>query len=102
MFAGDGGGGLVALLLIVAVTSVLGCRDPQAGLAAVEGLVLAGQVDGLASVLAAVAAALGEGARALRKLGGNGSVLLDPVGERVFAVLNDAMEMSACKSSSTR
>lgn len=95
MFAGDGGGGLVTLLLVVAVTSVLGRRDPQARLAAVEGLVLAREIDRLASVLAAVATALREGAGALGELGGDGGVLLDPVGEGVFAVLNDTMKKSA-------
>lgn len=90
VLAGDGGAGLVDLVVLVAVAAVLGCGDPQARLAAVERLVLAGQVDGLALVLAAVAAALGEGARAGGQLGGDGGVLLDPVGERVFAVLDDA------------
>lgn len=89
VFASNSGASLVDLLVLVAVTSVLGSRDPQARLAAVEGLVLAGQVNRLASVLAAVAAALGEGASASGELGGDGSVLLDPVRERVFAVLDD-------------
>lgn len=89
MLAGDGGAGLVDVVVLVAVAAVLGRGDPQAGLAALERLVLARQVDGLALVLAAVAAALGEGARAGGQLGGDGGVLLDPVGERVFAVLDD-------------
>jgi hypothetical protein len=93
VLAGDCGTGLIDLLVVVAVTSVLGCRNPQAGLATVEGLVLTGQVDSLTSVLT-VAAALGESAGAGGQLGGNGGVLLDPVGERVFAVLDDAVELS--------
>lgn len=96
MFAGDGRCSLVTLLVIVAVTSVLRRRDPQAGLAAIKGLVLARQVDRLASVLAAVAAALGQSAGAGGELGGDGGVLLNPVGERVFAVLDDATQRSVC------
>lgn len=95
MFAGDGGTSLINLLVIVAVTSVLRSRDPQTGLAAVKGLVLARQVDGLTSVLAAVAAALREGTGALGELRGDGGVLLDPVGEGVFAVLDDSWRRSA-------
>lgn len=90
MFAGDSGAGLINLLIIVTVAPVLGGRDPQAGLTAVKGLVLTGEVDGLASVLAAVSAALGESAGARRELGRDGGVLFDPVGERVFAVLDNA------------
>jgi hypothetical protein len=89
VFAGDGRRSLVALLIIVAVTSVLGSRDPQARLTTLERLVLARQINGLASVLAAVAAALREGTGASRHLGGDGGVLLDPVGKRVFAILDD-------------
>jgi hypothetical protein len=93
VFAGNGGASLIDLLVVVAVTSVLGRRDPQAGLAAVERLVLARQVNGLTSVLT-VAAALGEGARASGKLGRDGGVLLDPVGEGIFAVLDDTIWLS--------
>ena len=85
--------GLIDLLVVIAVTSMLGCGDPQAGLAAIEGLVLARQVNSLTSVLT-VAAALGESAGASGELGGNRGVLLDPVGEGVFAVLNDTVWLS--------
>lgn len=99
MFAGDGGCSLITLfLIIVPVTSVLRGRDPQTRLTALEGLVLTRKIDGLASVLAAVATALGEGTRAGGDLGGNGRVLLDPVCERVLAVLDDATSMSVYAS----
>lgn len=94
MFAGNGGAGLVNLLILVTVATVLGSRDPQARLAAVKGLVLARKVYGLTSVLAAVAAALGEGAGARRELRRDGGVLLNPVGEGVFAVLNNPVRGS--------
>lgn len=92
MFASNGGASLFNVLVLVTVASVLRSRDPQARLAAVQGLVLARQVNRLASVLATVAAALREGAGSRGELGRNGSVLLDPVGEGVFAVLDDAKE----------
>lgn len=68
---------------------VLAGRDPEAGLAVLEGLVLAGEVMALTSV--AGGAALGQGARAGGELGADGGVLLDPVGERVLAVLDDGL-----------
>ena len=61
--------------------------DPEARLAVTEGLVLAGEVVALTSV--AGRTTLGKSARAGGELGADGSVLLDPVGERVFAVLDD-------------
>lgn len=92
VFTGDGGASLINLLVIIAVTSVLGRGDPQTRLATLKGLVLTGQVNSLTSVLT-VAAALRESAGASGKLGGDGGVLLDPVGEGVFAVLDDAVNL---------
>lgn len=73
-------------------TTVLTGRDPRVAIA-LHGLVLVGEVDALAlAVLGGVGlAALGEGAGAGGELGGDGRVGGDPVGERVFAVLDDAV-----------
>ena len=59
--------------------------DPAVAVA-LERLVLTSQIDAL--VLGA--AALGKGAGAGAEFGGDGGVLCDPVGEGVFAVLDDA------------
>ena len=101
MLAGNGGRDIIALLIVVTVTSVLGSRDPQTRLATVKGLVLTRQINRLASMLTAVAAALRKGAGAGGEFGGDGGVLLDPVGKRVFAVLNDAVNESVCVSTSS-
>lgn len=84
----DGGGGYLVVLVIVLVSLVLAGRDPEARLA-VHGLVLAGEVVTLTSV--AGCATLGKSARAGGELGADGSVLLDPVGESILAVLDDSL-----------
>lgn len=86
-------GGLFLFLLIVLVLAllVLGRWDPETRLAVLtQRLVLTAEVNGLA--LVAVLAALGKVAGAGGELGADGSVLLDPVGECVFAVLDDATD----------
>jgi len=61
--------------VLVFVTLVFRGRNPQTGLPAVEGLVLAREVNTVVTVAALVAAALGEGTRTLRELRRNRSVL---------------------------
>jgi len=50
---------------------------------------LAGQVDTLSVVT--IAAALRKGARSLGELGGDGSVLGNPVGKSILTVLNNSL-----------
>ena len=102
MLAGNRGRDVVALFIVVTVTSVLRSGDPQTRLAAVKRLVLTRQVNRLASVLAAVATTLREGARASGEFRGDGCVLLDPVGKRVFAILDDAVNESVCVKTNGR
>ena len=85
----DGGGGHLIIFVIVLVSLVLAGGDPEAGLAVTEGLVLAGEVVALTGVTGC--ATLGKSARAGRELGADGSVLLDPVGESILAVLDDGL-----------
>ena len=68
---------------------VLAGGDPEARLAVTEGLVLAGKIVALTGV--AGCATLGKSARAGGELGADGSVLLDPVGESILAVLDDGL-----------
>lgn len=78
------------LVVVFLLALVLGGWDPHAARAvALHWGVLVGKVDGLAGVVA-VLAALGQSAGAGAELAGDGSVLLDPVGKRILAVLNDA------------
>lgn len=78
------------LVVVFLLALVLGGWDPHATRAvALHWGVLVGKIDGLAGVVA-VLAALGKSAGAGAELAGNGGVLLDPVGERILAVLNDA------------
>ena len=83
---------LILIVILVAVSIVvLAGGDPEVAVARLlHGGVLAGKVDGLALV-AVVAAALRKGAGAGGKGRADGGVLLDPVGERVLAVLDDAV-----------
>ena len=85
----DGGGGYLVILIIVLVSLVLAGGDPEAGLAVTEGLVLAGEVVALTGV--AGCATLRKSARAGGELGADGSVLLDPVGKSILAVLDDGL-----------
>ena len=84
---------LLLIVILVAVSVVvLAGRDPEVAVTRLlHGGVLAGKVDGL--TLVAIAAALRKGAGAGGEGRGDGSVLLDPVGERVLAVLDDAAKM---------
>jgi hypothetical protein len=83
---------LVLVVVLVAVSVVvLAGGDPQVAVARLlHGGILTGKVDGLALV-AVVAAALGKSAGTGGEGRADGSVLLDPVGERVLAVLDDAV-----------
>jgi hypothetical protein len=85
----DSRGRDLIVIVVVVVSLVLAGGDPEAGLAVLERLVLAGEVVALAGV--AGSAALGEGARAGGELRADGGVLLDPVGEGVLAVLDDGL-----------
>jgi len=84
---------LVLLLVIVVDLALLVSTgwDPETALATImaDWGILTGKVDGL--TLVAVLAALGKGAGTGGKLGAHGSVLLNPVGERVLAVLDDGL-----------
>lgn len=68
--------------------------DPEAALTVLHGLVLVRKVDtltlgtGTAVLLATLAEVAGTGA----EFGGDGRVGGDPVGEGIFAVLNDAVK----------
>lgn len=78
------------LLLLFLLGLVVVSADPRA--AVVEGRILARQVvAALGAGADVVAAALRQGARARRQLGGNGGVGRDPVGEGVLAVLDDGL-----------
>lgn len=66
---------------------MIACRDPEATLTVLHAAVLAREIDPLA--LGAALAALGKVAGASRKLGAYGGILCDPVGEGIFAILND-------------
>lgn len=68
---------------------MLCCWDPKAGLPVTERLVLVRKVHSLTTVSAL--AALGKRARTDGKLRADGSILSDPVGQSVFAVLDNAM-----------
>ena len=85
----DGGGCDLIIVVVVLVGLVLAGRDPEAGLAVLERLVLTGEVVALTGV--AGSAALGESARAGGELGADGGVLLHPVGESILAVLDDGL-----------
>jgi len=85
----DGGGCDLIIVIVVLVSLVLAGRDPKAGLAVLERLVLAGKVVARTGVTGS--ATLGESARASGELGADSSVLLDPVGESILAVLDDSL-----------
>ena len=87
----DGGGRLIVLVLVLVAVLVRGAVvvgrvDP---VVAVHGRVLRRQVDGVG--LGAGLAALRERARARAEVALDGRVLLDPVRERVLAVLDDRL-----------
>lgn len=82
---------LFLLLVLVAVALVLRRRDPETGLAVLELAILAREVDALGLVPRAIAA-LRESPCASAELGLDGSILLDPVGQGIFTVLDDAAE----------
>ena len=99
MFAIDGavlnrGGSdllLFFLLIIELLTLVSGGRDPEAGFAVVQWLVLAREVMTLGIALNVVAAALRECAGAGREVGRDLGVGGNPVGEGILAVLDDGL-----------
>lgn len=78
------------ITVLVAVTLVLRGRNPQTRLA-IKGLVLSREVNTLTVATALVAAALGKGPGSLRELGRDRSVLGDPVGKSILAVLNNSI-----------
>lgn len=95
-FGCDRGGHVVfEVIFLVAVTLVLRRGNPEARLSIVEGLVLVREVDALLVAAGGTLATLGEGAGTGGQLGAHGSVLYDPVGEGVLAVLNDTGMMLA-------
>lgn len=79
---------LLIVLLALVVTRMLGSWHPQAALTA-RG-VLTREIDTLTA--GALLATLAESARAGAERGLDRGVLLDPVRERVFAVLDDAVD----------
>jgi hypothetical protein len=81
---------VLVVVLVAAGVVVLAGRDPEVAVTRLlHGSVLVGKIDSL-TLVAVVAAALGKSAGAGGKGRADGSVLLDPVGERVLAVLDDA------------
>jgi hypothetical protein len=81
-------GRVVFLLVLVVIVAVLGSGNPHAGFAVLHRLVLVGEIK---AFLTAVLAALRKGSGTCWELSAHGSILRDPVGESVFAVLNDAV-----------
>jgi hypothetical protein len=88
---------LFFILMIILVLSVGIGGDPEAALTVLHRLVLASEVD--ASALHALLAALRKVAGTRAELGRYGSVLLDPVGKGVFAILDDPIEKVSHKQS---
>lgn len=83
---------LLIVILVVVSVLVLAGRNPEVAVTRLlHGGVLAGKVDGL--TLVAVATTLRKSAGAGGEGRGDGSVLLDPVGKRVLAVLDDAVKI---------
>jgi len=75
------------------VLPVCAGRDPKSTFAvALQWLVLPSEVNTLTLVALAVLATLRERAGTSAKLGGHGCVLLDPVGESVLTILDDAVQ----------
>merc|ERR1712225_61728 len=79
------------ILIIVVLTLVSASWDPEAGLAIIQGSVLAGEIVSLSIALDVVAATLGESTSARGKGGGDLSVGSDPVGQSILAVLDDSL-----------
>ena len=77
---------LVLFLFFVFVLAVLVGIDPAVAVA-LQGRILFGKVD---TTLAVLVPALGESEGASAELGVDGSVGLNPVGEGVLAILDDA------------
>jgi hypothetical protein len=90
LLASDGGRDVVVvdLAIFVAVTLMLSSGDPEARLT-IHGLILARQINTLTTLAVLVATALRKRAGALGELGGDRGILGDPVGEGIFAVLDD-------------
>jgi hypothetical protein len=91
--SGDGRWDIVLqVLIVVSVTSlVLRGRNPKTRLSVIKGLILVREIDTLLVVTGGVLATLGKGARTGRELRGHGSVLDNPIGEGIFAVLDDTV-----------
>ena len=79
---------LLIIVLVGAGVVVLAGGDPEVAVTVLHGGVLVSKVDGL--TLVTVATALRKSAGTGGEGRGDGGVLLDPVGERVLAVLDDA------------
>lgn len=89
---GDASVLLLLIVLVVVSVLVLAGGDPEVAVTGLlHGGILAGKVNGL--TLVTVAAALRKSAGASGEGRGDGSVLLDPVGKRVLAVLDDAVKI---------
>lgn len=94
---GNGGGRIFLLFLfLVAVTLMFRGWNPEARLPVVKGLVLVGQIDALTGAAGGILAALRERAGASGKLGVDRGVLLDPICEGIFAVLDDSTLSVSC------
>lgn len=83
---------LILLLLLILILAMRARRHPQSALAVLHRAVLTRQINALALFAVAVAA-LREVAGAGAEFGLHGRVGRDPVGEGVFAVLDDAKVM---------
>ena len=84
---------LFLFFFLILISAVIARRDPKATLTVLHAAVLAGKIDPLA--LGAALAALGKVAGASRKLGAYGGILCHPVGEGIFAILNDTAGLLA-------
>ncbi len=85
---------LLLFLIIMLIFAMRARGDPQSAFAILHRGILTAEVDALALFAVAAGAALGEVAGAGGELGFDGGVGGDPVGEGVFAVLDDAVEIS--------
>lgn len=89
---GRGAGLFLLLLVLIIVVPALvgGSWNPDTGFA-IHGLILASQIMAFPGALDVIASALRQGARTGGEVGGDSSVGSNPVGERIFAVLDDGL-----------
>jgi hypothetical protein len=82
---------LLFLIIVLLTGTMCAGWNPEAGLTVLERSILTGEIMTLAVALNVVAAALAKRAGTSRELGADSSVLGYPVGESVFAVLDDSL-----------